>query len=270
MEFMVGSELAAYSDYLLKRADSELSVRSRLSDLTRRLAPLYVRVFGIPEIGVQMRISRIAGLIPKKEASLVDIGCGAGIMLAQLKRRCAAIRLVGLEPDAKSAEIARESHPYAQIFCEDVQAFAVRQSAAFDYAVCLDVLEHIPDDAVGPFVRSCARLLKPGGRLIVHVPHQEQFHPIRAMSRWSHPDHQREGFTAQGLRFALEDAGFNVELMQPRMFYIPALAWDINMLYAATPLQALLFPILMLAATIGEHFPSKKHNALFCVARMGG
>jgi SAM-dependent methyltransferase len=267
---MVGSELAAYSDYLLKRADSELSVRSRLSDITKRLAPYYVRVFGIPEIGVQMRIRRIARLIPREDISVVDIGCGAGIMLAQLRRRCAAARLVGIEPDPRSAQIARESHPYAQIYCDDVQAFATQHSGTFDYAVCLDVLEHIPDDAVDSFIRSCARLLKPGGRLVIHVPHQAQFHPIRAMNKWSHPDHQREGFSVPGLRSTLERSGLQVELIQPRMFFIPSLAWDLNMLCAATPLQAVVFPFLMVAATIGELFPTAKHNALFGVARAPG
>jgi SAM-dependent methyltransferase len=267
---MVGSELAAYSDYLLKRADSELSVRSRLSDITRRLAPYYVRVFGIPEIGVQMRIRRIARLIPKKDMSVVDIGCGAGIMLAQLRRRCTATRLAGIEPDARSAQIARESHPYAEIYCDDVQAVAAQRSGAFDYAVCLDVLEHIPDDAVDSFIRACAQLLKPGGTLIIHVPHQAQFHPIRAMNRWSHPDHQREGFSVPALRSALERAGLQVELIQPRMFFIPSLAWDLNMLCAATPLQAVVFPLLMLAATVGELIPTARHNALFGVARAPG
>jgi 2-polyprenyl-3-methyl-5-hydroxy-6-metoxy-1,4-benzoquinol methylase len=40
----------------------------------------------------------------------------------------------------------------------------------FDVIVMLAVLEHIPDDQLKPLARGCARLLKPGGRLVITVP----------------------------------------------------------------------------------------------------
>lgn len=43
-------------------------------------------------------------------------------------------------------------------------------SEPFDVIALLAVLEHIPSDEQGQFARDCARLLKPGGHLIVTVP----------------------------------------------------------------------------------------------------
>jgi len=46
--------------------------------------------------------------------------------------------------------------------------FAEIPPDAFDAAVCLDVLEHVPDPPAT--IESLARCLRPGGRLIVHAP----------------------------------------------------------------------------------------------------
>lgn len=74
---------------------------------------------------------------------------------------------------------------------------------AFDAALCTEVLEHVPDDR--GLLSEIARVLKPGGRLVVTVPFMFRYHPD--------PEDYRR-YTPRGLRAALEAAGFRVERAQ--------------------------------------------------------
>jgi SAM-dependent methyltransferase len=73
----------------------------------------------------------------------------------------------------------------------------------FDQVVIVDFLEHIPDDRA--FVRDLARIIKPGGSLIVNVPHLK---PASLLNRLRHSigltdawhGHLRPGYDEAGLR----------------------------------------------------------------------
>jgi SAM-dependent methyltransferase len=77
----------------------------------------------------------------------------------------------------------------------------------FDQIVIVDFLEHIADDR--GFVRELARILKPGGTVIVNVPHLK---PRSLLNRFRHRigltdewhGHLRPGYSLAGLRRLLE------------------------------------------------------------------
>lgn len=76
-------------------------------------------------------------------------------------------------------------------------------SAAFDLVVIVDLLEHVRDDR--ELVRECARVLRPGGTLIVNVPHVKRYslinaarHAVGLTDEWH--GHLRPGYTVNGLR----------------------------------------------------------------------
>jgi SAM-dependent methyltransferase len=77
--------------------------------------------------------------------------------------------------------------------------------AEFDRVVVVDMLEHVPDEAA--FVRELARILKPGGRLIVNTPHLKQTLLRRLRHAVGQTDekhgHLRAGYTVEGLRTLL-------------------------------------------------------------------
>lgn len=72
-------------------------------------------------------------------------------------------------------------------------------SQVFDSCLCSEVLEHIPED--GEAVAELARVLRPGGRLLLSVPTPP-----------APPDeaHVREGYTLDQLKTILEAHGFEV------------------------------------------------------------
>jgi SAM-dependent methyltransferase len=91
-----------------------------------------------------VELARRAGVRPR---TLVEIGCGAGDLLAQLFARGIAERQDGFELSAPAAEIAR-SHGIPQTRIEVFDGARVPASdGAYDLAVVSHVLEHVPDPA---------------------------------------------------------------------------------------------------------------------------
>src|SRR6185295_188165 len=80
------------------------------------------------------------------------------------------------------------------------------RDAEFDRVVVVDMLEHVDDDRA--FVLELARILKPGGRLVVNTPHLMDTRLRRIRHRLGQTDerhgHVRPGYTAEALAALLE------------------------------------------------------------------
>jgi SAM-dependent methyltransferase len=87
---------------------------------------------------------------------VLDAGCGEGLLVEEFRGQLA---IEGLDPHYSSARVRRGSLtalPYAD--------------AAFDRALCLDVLEHLTFDEQPRALAELHRVLAPGGELFVSVP----------------------------------------------------------------------------------------------------
>jgi SAM-dependent methyltransferase len=82
----------------------------------------------------------------------------------------------------------------------------------FDRVVVVDMLEHVPDDRA--FVAELARVLRPGGRLVVNTPHLKRTALRRLRHALGQTDerhgHLRPGYTVEDLRTLLAP-GFELE-----------------------------------------------------------
>ena len=99
---------------------------------------------------------------------VVDIGCGAGDLLAEVRRRRPQAVLAGLDYSGKAVESAGLAVPGS-----DLRQFIINRelpfdSHQFDLVMCCDVLEHLehPRDVVAELVRIC----RPGGLVAIVVP----------------------------------------------------------------------------------------------------
>jgi 2-polyprenyl-6-hydroxyphenyl methylase/3-demethylubiquinone-9 3-methyltransferase len=99
--------------------------------------------------------------------SVLDVGCGGGILAESIARRGAAA-VLGIDLAQKPLRVAQlhaletgvDHVDYREVSAE---ALAAEQPAAFDVVTCMEMLEHVPDPA--SIVRACATLVRPGGQV---------------------------------------------------------------------------------------------------------
>ncbi|HRY08086.1 MAG TPA: bifunctional 2-polyprenyl-6-hydroxyphenol methylase/3-demethylubiquinol 3-O-methyltransferase UbiG [Hyphomicrobiaceae bacterium] len=106
-----------------------------------------------------------AGLKPLKSIRLLDIGSGGGLVSEPLARLGAQVTGIDL---AEESVAAAHAHATAGGLMIDYRVQSIEDLAdsgeRFDAAVCLEVVEHVPDP--GAFLKTAAQALEPGGVLI--------------------------------------------------------------------------------------------------------
>jgi len=143
---------------------------------------------------------------------VLDLGGGAGNMAHHLAHYG---EVTSIEYNPRPIPIAQQRGVTTAQGSGDALPFP---DAAFDLVALLDTVEHIPDE-LGVFAE-CARVLKPGGVLLVTVP--------AYMWLWSYNDeinaHQRR-YTVDELRLKLELSGLRVSRISYNNFFLfPAVA----------------------------------------------
>jgi SAM-dependent methyltransferase len=98
--------------------------------------------------------------------SILDVGCGLGDVLAMLPD---GYRLHGMEYARSNVERASRRLGDRAVIREGSIYEIPWPDESMDAALCLEVIEHIEDDARA--VRDIRRVLKPGGFLIAAVPY---------------------------------------------------------------------------------------------------
>jgi demethylmenaquinone methyltransferase/2-methoxy-6-polyprenyl-1,4-benzoquinol methylase/ArsR family transcriptional regulator len=158
-----------------------------------------IRALHVPEERVETALREIVGAAPIR--ALLDLGTGTGRMLELLAPL--AERAVGIDQSPAMLAVARARLERAglrnvQLRQGDIYAVPVERNG-YDLVILHQVLHYLDDP--GRALREAARVLRPGGRLLVvdFAPHAEE------ALRESHA-HRRLGFGYDEIASYLDDA----------------------------------------------------------------
>ncbi|MTD45716.1 methyltransferase domain-containing protein [Conexibacter sp. W3-3-2] len=211
-----------------------------------------------PKADHVMTLCRRAKVTP---ATVADVGCGDGAMLAELARRRFGTTHVGFELSSTAVEIARNQPGVAAVHGYDGRRLPA-QDGAFDLGILSHVIEHVPHPAAT--LRETARVCR---AVVVEVPLENNVSAGRPVKR-AHAEeigHLHRFDRAQVDAFVAE-AGLRVvaRLSDP-------LPLAVHTYFATTPVQRAAGTAkwamragLGLVPAVGERLVTV-HHAVLCV-----
>ncbi|NRB39637.1 MAG: bifunctional 2-polyprenyl-6-hydroxyphenol methylase/3-demethylubiquinol 3-O-methyltransferase UbiG [Pseudomonadales bacterium] len=116
-----------------------------------------------------LRANFIDGIAKVAGKTLIDVGCGAGILSEAMAQRGATV--TGIDMGTEPLDVAKlhlhESDldiDYQQATAEGfAESLKEKQNQQFDIITCMEMLEHVPEPS--SVIQACADLCKPGGDL---------------------------------------------------------------------------------------------------------
>lgn len=135
---------------------------------------------------------------------LLDIGCGAGKFLDEIKPY--GFETYGVDLDERATAYAREQGH--NVFCKPIED-ANFDDNFFDVVRASHVVEHMPNPEQA--LLEAYRVLKPGGLFLVLLPNIDSFLAKKYRSYWFQLDIPRHlyHFTPESISKLLTKAGFN-------------------------------------------------------------
>ena len=143
---------------------------------------------------------------------LLDVGCGSGGWLVDMKNL--GWKVEGVDFDPKAVEAAGAMGIKITIGNVEDQGYP---AASFDAITLSHVIEHVPDP-IGTILE-CARLLKPGGRLILYTPNASSWCHYYFKGDWRglEPPRHLHIFSFTSMRKLFDRAEFEQVSIRPHV-----------------------------------------------------
>ena len=148
-------------------------------------------------------ISAAIANLAQPPKSVLDVGCGPGELIIDLKRLCPTAKLSGLDFSTVAIDACRRAHPDLTFHVADIVESAL--DFTFDLIVCSEVTEHV-DDPVRA-LRNMRTMTTEGGFLVLTTPHGRIHSTELAIGHLKHPRRNE-------LNQWLQEAGFTVVRMR--------------------------------------------------------
>jgi len=186
-----------------------------------KIARLYFRVFGYPDIAGNGRFAHVIKMLePKRGEGILDIGCGNGIYANSFSFHFGA-KVIGIDIDKKRIKIANEIanslENKAEFICRDAEKLNFpRQS--FDKIICLEVIEHISNDR--SLINKLSSFLKKGGIFVISTVKKERLSEKRELEKFKNAKkgkHVRSGYEFAEFKEMLNGAGF--QILERKLYY---------------------------------------------------
>jgi SAM-dependent methyltransferase len=167
----------------------------------------------------------------------IDLGCGSAPFWGAVAGQVMRYDAVDLWP--RSGKVT---------FVGDVQQLSMVADASYDAAICIEVLEHLPEPAQA--IATMARILRPGGVVVISVPHLSRLHDL---------PHDYFRYTEFGLRHLLGQAGLEVVSLRTKGGLLTFLAHQLSTVVLAVawslpPLKVFLLMVNKWLLALGAFY----------------
>jgi SAM-dependent methyltransferase len=167
------------------------------------LAPATTAGFA-PRAAMLRRLIRVH-LPTDHSAAILDLGCGHGALI-HFVREAGYGNVQGVDVSPEQVAEARRLGIEGIRQGDLLEALRALPSLSEDAVIAFDVIEHFSKDELLPLVDEVFRVLKPGGRWIIHAPNAES--PFCGAVRYGDMTHE-QAFTRHSLTQLLRSSGFS-------------------------------------------------------------
>ena len=122
----------------------------------------------ITDIRDQRKVERIRKVIPKDVSSIIDIGCGNGLITNELEKD---YDILGVDINASKLHFVRA--PKIQASCDEIP----KPDQSFDLVFSSEMIEHLPDDLYARTLKEFERLSRK--YILLTVPNREPLHKLQ-------------------------------------------------------------------------------------------
>jgi len=140
-----------------------------------------------------------------RAAAILEIGCGYGAML-HAAREAGYRNIEGVDVSHEQVDAAQTLGIAGVAQGDLLASLEKRPAASLDAVLAFDVLEHFGRDELIPLVDAVHRVLRPGGRWLIHAPNGES--PFFGSIRYGDLTHEL-AFTRVSLSQLMLASGFS-------------------------------------------------------------
>jgi SAM-dependent methyltransferase len=160
-----------YDHYAARfRAGATVQYQDHDAELIREIA---ASLSSLPRIFCDAVLPRLPRLAERLAggARILDVGCGGGAAIVEFARRFPASRVVGIDVEPLSIELARDAIASAGVEdrCEArlMGAEGLSEEAVYDVATAFLVVHEVPEEVKDEMFRAVTRALAPGGWFVI-------------------------------------------------------------------------------------------------------
>lgn len=179
--------------------------------------------------------------------SLLDAGCGFGQYTYYFASRFPDMNITAMDSDNFKIEGLRNFFEKSglDIHCIHSDLLNINLQNKFDLILCIDVLEHIPQDK--RLIELFYAALKSQGRLLIVVPASPQRRICKFLTHTRYGmtpkrfGHVREGYTMEQIKSLLATEGFRIEKGIYSFGTLGSLAYEIFYIAQLRPIFFIIF-----------------------------
>lgn len=152
------------------RANCHIDDFSKYQNQLDKIANIYSEEIGFEKTLIKYKIRSIKAYLHGKY--LLDVGCGVGLLCSAFARFFEVV--VGIDGSHKKILKANDSNTHSNVTYIETIFEDFNSGQSFDTILATNVLEHV-ENPTG-FLKHLKRLLSPGGKIIITVPHALGIH----------------------------------------------------------------------------------------------